>query len=408
VQCAKSAGAVWQNGDMTIAAGHSRAAALGAAARETDYLPALTGLRGIAAGWVLLFHLWQFSGAPTLAVRIAGLVLDFTPLAACGFLGVDLFFVLSGFLLSIPFHRAALQREPMPSLRTFWQRRCRRVLPAYYVQLAILLGVLVMRGDTDLTPTNLISHVLLAQNLVAVREVFNGVYWTMPIEWDFYLVLPLLALLLARVRASFALASVLALAIAFRIVCYQVAVDPTWARHLDYGNIIQLPARVDEFFFGMLGAWLHVRTPSRVRARHWMLVGAAAIVIVMVLFTHLGDYVATPRLPWLLLHFTWVGAALGVFVWGAASQQRWFCGRALAWLGLISYSLYLWHYPLLQLAQHFDLLAIGSAGAMLRDALLAVPPILLVAWVSQHFVERPFLAGHQRKVADLQQAAATP
>jgi peptidoglycan/LPS O-acetylase OafA/YrhL len=373
------------------------------AVRDGDYLPALTGLRGVAAAWVLLFHLWQFAGAPALAVRIAHHTLDFTPLASCGFFGVDLFFALSGFLLSIPFHRASLQNVAMPNLRAFWERRCRRVLPAYYVQLAVLAALMLVRGDTAaLTATNLGAHALLVQNFIHVPETFNGVYWTMPIEWDFYIVLPLLALLLARLRAWLALACVIAFAVAFRIACYQVAFDPAWGRYLDYGAVIQLPARVDEFFFGVLCAWVYVRAPAA-RARLWILAGATGIAVAMIAYVRLGNYISTPRLPWVLLHFTWVGAVFGAFVFGAASQRRWFCGRMLAWLGLISYSLYLWHYPLLLLAQHFDVLAIGGVAAMLRDTLIVVPAILLVSWLSQHFVERPFLAAHQRKVVDLQE-----
>ena len=144
------------------------------------------GLRGVAAGWVLLFHLWQFSGSPALTIRIAHHAIDFTPLVACGFLGVDLFFGLSGFLLSLPFHRAALAQTPMPRLRTFWIRRCRRVLPAYYVQLAIIVAVMLAIGDMRaLAPASLIGHIFLVQNFVPTRETLNGVYWTMPINGTF-------------------------------------------------------------------------------------------------------------------------------------------------------------------------------------------------------------------------------
>lgn len=382
---------------------------LSTAVSASDYVPALTGLRGIAAAWVLVFHLWQFSGSPALAIHSAGWVVDFTPLAACGFLGVDLFFGLSGFLLSMPFHRALRARAPMPSLRTFWIRRCRRVLPAYYTNLVIIVAVLLALGQvSSLSSLSLASHLLLAQNLVPVRETLNGVYWTMPIEWDFYAILPLLMLALARWRAAGMLIGVLALAVTFRVLCYGAYFDAPWARHFDYGWIMQLPARLDEFFFGALGAWVHVRNPPAARtARRLVWVGVLGIAVAMILFTRIGNYLLPPRVPWIFLHFTWIGAAFGAFILGAASQRAWFCWRWLAWLGLVSYSLYLWHYPLLEAAQHLRLLATGGHFAMLRTALIAAPPILFVSWLSQHFVERPFLAPHQRKVADLQQARAT-
>ncbi|HST28620.1 MAG TPA: acyltransferase [Rudaea sp.] len=394
---------------MTTTAIEGRAA-IGSPERAPDYVPALTGLRGVAAGWVLIFHLWQFSGSPVLAIHVANLVIDFTPLAACGFLGVDLFFGLSGFLLALPFHRAALAQVPMPSLRTFWIRRCRRVLPAYYVQLAIIVATMLAIGDLRaLGPANLIGHVFLVQNFVPTREMLNGVYWTMPIEWDFYAVLPLLALALARFRAAITLFGVMALALAFRLLCYGAYFSESWASHFDYGWIVQLPARLDEFFFGVLGAMVYVRKPPSARmAKGLVLLGMAGIAAGMAAFTHLGNYLLPPQMPWLLLHFTWIGAAFGALILGAAAAQTWFRGRVLAWFGLISYSLYLWHYPLLQVAQHFGFLAVGSPLAMMRTAFVVTMPILLVSWLSQHFVERPFLASHQRKIADMQQASAVP
>ncbi|MBS0557819.1 MAG: acyltransferase [Proteobacteria bacterium] len=378
-------------------------------AREADYVPALTGLRGLAAGWVLVFHLWQFSGSPTLAIRMVGLAIDVTPLAACGFLGVDLFFGLSGFLLSMPFHRAAIAQAPMPGLRTFWIRRCRRVLPAYYAQLAIIVAVMLAMGNVaSLSPLNLGSHLVLAQNLVPVRETFNGVYWTMPIEWDFYAILPLLMLALARSRAGFVLLGVLVLVFAFRLLCYGAYFNEPWAGHFDYSWIVQLPARLDEFFFGVLGAGVFLRRPPSARAGSILLVaGAVGIALAMMVFARVGNDLLPPQLPWVYLHFTWIGAAFGAIILGAAGQRSWFCWRWLAWLGLISYSLYLWHYPMLEAAQHLGWLATGSPGAMLRTVLIAVPPILLVSWLSQHFIERPFLAPHQRKVVELQRAGAS-
>jgi len=116
----------------------------------TSYFPALTGIRGIAALWVLMLHAWQFSGMPVLAVPLLSGRFDLTPLFKCGYFGVDLFFVLSGFLLSMPFHRAFIAGATRPSLSEFWIHRCRRVLPAYWTQLAILAGVYLYLGRTEL------------------------------------------------------------------------------------------------------------------------------------------------------------------------------------------------------------------------------------------------------------------
>lgn len=357
-----------------------------------SYLPALTGLRGVAACWVLLFHVWEFSGSPTLAISI----LDFTPIARYGFMGVDLFFVLSGFLLSLPFLRADADRRPRPRLSQFWIRRCRRVLPAYYVQLIIIAATLWWAGkNAAISPFNLTTHALLIQNLFAGIVPLNAVYWTMPIEWDFYVVLPLMALVLMRLRPPRALAIFVVLSLAYRAVCYRAFLDPAWAQIVDYGRIMQLPSRFDEFFFGIFGAWLFLRRPISARAAHgWMIVGIAGVAIAIVGLSILGDVLMHPQLPWTLLYITWIGLSFGAVVRGAASQSGktiCFGGRVLGWLGLISYSLYLWHYPLLQVAQYFKWTITGSVPSMLQNILVLVPPILVVSWLSQQFVERPFL-----------------
>jgi len=370
---------------------------------ETDaYLPALTGLRGVAATWVLLFHLWQFAGSPSLAMPIGAASLSLTPLVRCGFMGVDLFFVLSGFLLAIPFHRAALGRSRTPRLATYWRRRCRRVLPAYYAQLIILVAVFAAWGQTEaLGVANLGAHALLIQNFFAASVPLNGVYWTMPIEWDFYVVLPLMAWVLARLRPLPALAAMIGLSVGFRWICVLAAGDLAWPQWIDYSRIMQLPARLDEFFCGVLGAWWYLRRPlSGAAARTWVAAGLLGIACCMAFWELPGNFLAEARTPWVLVYFTCTGFAFGMLVRGAAGQPAagavWFGGRALAWLGLISYSLYLWHYPLLLALAHFDLLASGGAFALLRNALVALPPILLVSWLSQYCVERPFLASARR------------
>src|SRR2546430_25540 len=101
----------------------------------------------------MIFHCWQFAGQPALTLPLGVASLDLLALVKCGYFGVDLFFVLSGFLLSLPWHRAAARCLPAPSLHNFWVHRCRRVLPAYWAQLCILIVVAIAVGDTQyITP----------------------------------------------------------------------------------------------------------------------------------------------------------------------------------------------------------------------------------------------------------------
>lgn len=99
---------------------------------DKRHLDVLTGIRGWAALWVFLYHAWSLSGHPDLIVDLAGLPLDFTPLASVGGAGVTIFFVLSGFLLAIPFAEWQAGMRERPALGKYFLRRVARVFPAYY------------------------------------------------------------------------------------------------------------------------------------------------------------------------------------------------------------------------------------------------------------------------------------
>jgi peptidoglycan/LPS O-acetylase OafA/YrhL len=367
---------------------------------SSSYLPNLTGVRGLAAVWVLAFHGWQFSNGPSLVLPLAGFGLDFTPLFKCGYFGVDLFFVLSGFLLSMPFHRAALAGKSRPSLKQFWMHRFRRVLPAYWLQLLILTPVFLYVGrSAQTTPKILLAHVLLIQNVVPWPvPLLNPVYWSMPVEWDFYVVLPLLALIVARCRWPLALLLALVFVFAFRVLCYWSLTNPTIATFIGYGDVQQLPARLDQFFAGICAAWIAASKPPTPRsAKAWLFAGIALIVAMAYVAAPREDFLVNIDVPYLYFHHSVTAIAFGMLVLGAAGSTRagsaLFANRPMTFLGLISYSLYLWHYPTLQLAQYAGLTSGVGAPAWLLVLAVAVPAILLISWLSYRYVERPFLRG---------------
>lgn len=363
-----------------------------------SYLPNLTGVRGLAAVWVFALHAWSFAGGPTLTLPLPGLSVDLSAFFKCGYVGVDLFFVLSGFLLSMPFHRAALAGAPRPSLITFWNHRCRRVLPAYWLQLGILAAVYLIAGNSTLAaPANLSAHALLIQNLAPWPvNLLNPVYWSMPVEWDFYVVLPLLALLVSRCRWQLALTLAVAFAIAFRVLCYWSLTDATLARFVGYGDVQQLPARIDQFFVGICAAWIAATKPlSQRSANTWLLAGAIAVVTMVFVAAPRGDFLVRIDVPYVFFHHTITALGFGMLVLGATGPSRigaaLFANRPMMILGLISYSLYLWHYPLLSAAQALGWLDGAHAPRPAIVAGVVVPIVLAVSALSYRFVEKPFL-----------------
>lgn len=107
------------------------------------YLVGLTGMRGLAAILVMLFHLFSMIGRPPLIINIFGYQLEFTYIASTGWVGVNLFFVLSGFLLGLPFVDWLRGINTRPSMANFYKRRFLRIFPAFYAQLLIffILGL---------------------------------------------------------------------------------------------------------------------------------------------------------------------------------------------------------------------------------------------------------------------------
>lgn len=372
--------------------------------RLPPYADALTGLRGIAALWVLLFHLWQFMGGPRLMIG----PIDLTPLAARGHLGVDLFFVLSGYLIGGPWVLSRLG-GPAVAVGTFWKRRFLRVFPAYWAQWQVLAGLAVLAAKPfPMDWQQALMSATLTFNLVDNSPVLNPVWWSLPVEWDFYLLAPLLALLLAsRRRLPPALVLVVLACVGWRVLSWWMVhrhgADGIWV----YRWVIQLPGRLDQFALGMLVA--HAFALGHVgSSRRLLLVGGAATLLLVWLSDRAGDVVDTASAPWLFFQFTLFGCAFAALVAAAANPgprlvQVIFGNRLLVFAGTISYSLYLWHFPVLQWL-HAAALANGWSTADWRWALVAVAASVVLSWLAYRLSEQPFLAHRRTSVP----AVSTP
>ena len=174
------------------------------------HLDALTGVRALAALWVFAYHAWLASGAKPVLIPAFGLQADLTPWFAFGWLGLDIFFVLSGFLLTRQ-EWIRLQRSDgidgkgggdevrrlrpfLAFCRTFLRKRILRVYPAYYLCLTLLLALAATHVYMRLPDRlDLLLHLGMVHNAVdAYVSTLNGVFWTLPFEWQFYLFFPLL------------------------------------------------------------------------------------------------------------------------------------------------------------------------------------------------------------------------
>ncbi len=357
--------------------------------------PPLTGVRALAAGLVLAYHFWLDIGAPL--GTLAGYPLD--ALARCGYLGVDLFFVLSAFLLSQPFLAAAAGALPWPGLGRYAMRRVRRIVPALWIQLAILAAVGTALGATlPFDWRAVAATALFLQNTLPHNGTINPVYWSLPVEWWFYALIPPIAWLAGRTRLAVALALLIGLGVGFRVLCWH------WLRSGDigaYSNILLLRARLDEFALGIAAAWLHLRLPLAHRSR--ALAGGAAALFLLAFAPWLaarGDVYSRGDFPWLFVHYDVVGLAFAALVFGAAGcgpvARALLANRVALGIGTVSFSLYLWHLPVLHVV---DATRLWNRGSPLQN--LAVLGLVAgVAALSWRFTERPWLRPRARPVAE--------
>jgi len=332
-------------------------------------------------------------------------------------IGVPLFFLISGFLLYRPYVLARLEDRPAPSTSRYALRRALRILPAYWVALTVLA---VLHGrDEVFSGTGPITYYGLLQGYDA-DTVTGGIgqAWTLSVEVAYYVVLPFLAIGIARLLGPgrglrgelLALGGLVALSLAWKAgVLWVVASDDATRVPLS----LALPAQLDHFALGMalaaLSAGAAVGLPGGLRAE--ALAGAHPWIpwaVALAAFVLVGHGVDTGRVvPDALIEHTLRGlvalglmipAVLGVLAGGA--PRRLLAAPALAWVGLVSYGIYLYH---LDLIQWLDEAGLRGGGVVVLGVLASIAAGAL----SWHLVERPAIR-LGRRIAPPRHAPAAP
>lgn len=328
----------------------------------------IDGLRALAVIPVVLFHFGfsAFSG---------------------GFVGVDVFFVISGFLItSILFREIGAQRF---SFIDFWARRARRIIPALSVMMlaTLVLGWLLLTAkDFSELGRTVRYQSLFISNILFMRE--DGYFepasdlkpllhtWSLAVEEQYYIFFPLLmALLMRHLRHwRWMLLAVLLVSFGLNIAFIESKPDFTF---------FSLPTRAWEL---LCGAMLAVLPAPRHAVKPWLsqsvgLAGLAAVLIAIFSFDK------TTTFPGWAALLPVLGAT--ALIWSGAQGPTWVAqvlsARAMVWVGLLSYSLYLWHWPVFVYAN-----AISIDGIQHAEAAGWILLALGLAWLSWRFVELPF------------------
>ncbi|MBL4792999.1 MAG: acyltransferase [Citromicrobium sp.] len=333
---------------------------------QSAYRPEIDGLRSIAVVPVILFHagFGLFSG---------------------GFVGVDIFFVISGFLIT-----SIIAREMQAgrfSLLTFYERRARRILPALFLIMLLCLPVawqiLVPRDLKDFAQS-LVAVSTFTSNILFWRETgYFGTEaelkpllhtWSLAVEEQFYFVWP--AVLVLGFRFAISRAWLTALLVASSFLYAQLAFDALsesyyspFARAwelLSGGLAAIILNRVGWTYFYKWGPWLAA-------------LGIGLMAISMLMPLAVLDFATwTPLIP-----------VVGTLLVILGGETNWMSriliqNRLVVWTGLISYSLYLWHWPILSFA---TIVYDAMPPHALRVAGIALS--FLIAWASWRFIEEP-------------------
>jgi peptidoglycan/LPS O-acetylase OafA/YrhL len=372
--------------------------------RSHARFPQLDGYRAVAASAILATHV-GFRSGDAIDGPWAGFLarLDF---------GVAIFFLLSGFLLYRPYAAAHLRRDARPRTGPYLWHRGLRILPAYWV--VVVVAMLALPDNRGASPGVWLGQLLLLQTF-SPHGLVPGLsqVWSLGTEVSFYLCLPLLGIVVhrlggatprARLRRQLVVLGVLAgVSLAYRVAVFAADAPPHW--------LYWLPAYLDWFAIGMalaaVSAYLDevpdatgglpaaLTAIARAPGSCWLIGGAVFAVSTTVLAGPL-DLSSPTGAASVVKHLLYALAAAWIFLPGVLGPQhegavrRFLASVPLAWLGMVSYGIFLWNLVMLALAAY----VLGTPlfqGHFLQLLVATFALTTAVAAISWYVVEQPAL-----------------
>ena len=353
---------------------------------------ALDGLRAIAALMVVFYH--------------CGVQLKVPPFVIPGYSGVHLFFVLSGYLISRPFWARLVNGQPLPSWRTYGVRRFVRIYPTYFVALFVFVAMRFAGHLHTPTFTDVLLHVLLVFNWGDAAQflAINIAMWTLAIEAQFYVILPIVAGLAKRLAPARGRLGSLSIGLAFVLVGWG-------SRLLEYRSTLpgelrfRLPfSFLDLFAMGMFVAYFELTRAAFLRAHRLLRGGLLVCAAATLLGTNYwlvadggSDWLSPPTLALACLYPTLICGAFALILLAVLTRARYrvavLTSAPFVFIGQISYSMYLFHVGV----GYFVLTRLPrNVGQWLGlhppvYALAQLGPVLVVSYMVYRAVERPSL-----------------
>ncbi|PEY96823.1 acetyltransferase [Bacillus cereus] len=358
--------------------------------KNSRYMVGLDSLRGLAILGVILYHI-NFNWMPG------------------GFLGVTVFFVLSGYLIT-DILAMEWKRNKRIDLKKFWLSRARRLLPAMFVMLVITLAWITifhssllekMCGDS-LAALFYVSNWWYIYHKLSYFDNFNQLsplnhFWSLAVEEQFYVVWPfIISLGLYHIKKQSrmilliclgAVASALAMAI-----LYEPGTDPS---RIYYGTDTRA-------FSLLIGAALALLWPSNRLANKIIpkarlildVVGGTALIIILLMFWKTNQYDPFLYNGGMVLLSIATALLVANLAHPASRIAQFLRFRPLRWMGIRSYGIYLWHYPILTLTTP----KVNAGDFSLIRAILQFLLIIMIAQISWKYIEKPIRQGALRNI----------
>jgi peptidoglycan/LPS O-acetylase OafA/YrhL len=358
-------------------------------------------VRALATLWVFAGHLFVLEPA------LQAIDSPWTRLLRPGYMGVSAFFVLSGFLLSMPFWRAFSARTDAPQFKRYLRNRLARIVPEFYVcvlVIALIAGAFTTRwGLIQVAGCLTFTNALLPPTYM---PTWNAPLWSIGIEMSFYLFLPIVAVGIfrcpSRIRARVFIVSLMGIiAVAQPLLLWAApSIESAVGNESLFSasasstvkNAVVLFAH---FLIGMIAADIYLSRPIRPAIKRFnaddLLVLAAGSIIGLSLLTR-------TQLPGLgYMHYQWptFPALIGVLLIclpHSATFGRWIEGRFIKTTATLSYGIYIWHIPILYGLKHiWPATPDGQISLMAVYAFTALACCYLASAISYRLVGKPAL-----------------
>ncbi len=370
-----------------------------------EYISGLDGLRAFAAFSVFIVHFQQFTNAD-----FSFGILDITRWMINGNTGVALFFTLSGFLLAIPYWKG-LYTDDFPNISRYLKRRAVRIIPLYYL---CFIGLLALKGFSgpDATFNNVISHLLFLHNLKDGQVMsLNPPFWTLAVEFQFYLVLPIIFLLLKNLTYRVAQLALFTFIIFWFFtlnatlewmttsISWPIEFPLIWPFGV-YASSATSPAityslasHLPHFLLGTLLASQHIKHNLK---KKYLLYDFTVLVISLIIFlilsTPLDDHL---QVGFGRYNFPYIPVLLAILVFCVPLSRyvsQMLDVKPVRALGVISYGIYIFHYPIQKAFKIlFESFSFSVSQNWLLYGFLTFGVTIALSSLSYRFFERPVM-----------------